>query len=128
MTKIAFPTNNGKTINPHFGRAQYYLVVTLDEDKNELEREQRPKAHHTSDAHHHEPGHHPPEGIFDPLTDCDLLIAGGMGPPAYRNIQQLGINLLLTGERKIEVALKAYLNKSLSHEAQLVHRHDDHHH
>ncbi len=40
--KIALITDDGKSISQHFGRAPYYLVVTL-EDGKEVNRELRPK-------------------------------------------------------------------------------------
>ena len=40
--KIALITDDGKTISQHFGRAPYYLVVTIDEGKV-IDRETREK-------------------------------------------------------------------------------------
>jgi predicted Fe-Mo cluster-binding NifX family protein len=49
--KIAAITENGTTISQHFGRAPYYLVVTV-EDGKVVSKEQRDKAgHHTFAAH-----------------------------------------------------------------------------
>ena len=31
MKKIAFPTEDGETISLHLGRAQFFLVATLDD-------------------------------------------------------------------------------------------------
>ena len=36
--KIAFPSNDGLTINPSFGQAQYYVFVTVENDQ-EVSRE-----------------------------------------------------------------------------------------
>jgi predicted Fe-Mo cluster-binding NifX family protein len=40
--KIAFITDDGKTISQHFGRASYYLVLII-EDEKETERQLREK-------------------------------------------------------------------------------------
>jgi predicted Fe-Mo cluster-binding NifX family protein len=50
--KIALITDDGKSISQHFGRAPYYLVVTL-EDGKEVNRELRPKQGHNQ---FHRPG------------------------------------------------------------------------
>ena len=67
--KIAVVTDDHKTISAHFGRAQYYDVFTV-EDNKVIEQETREKANHSqfSGEHHHHgaaarhhrrhPGHH----------------------------------------------------------------------
>ena len=57
--KIAFPTNNGKRINAHFGYATHYLVVTV-ENGAEIAREMREKDSHAGkhDDHHHDGNGH----------------------------------------------------------------------
>ena len=53
--KVAAITDDGKTISQHFGRAPYYLVVTLDNGKI-VARELRDKLGH---AHFANQGHGP---------------------------------------------------------------------
>ena len=43
--KIAVITDDGKTISQHFGRAPYYLVLTIEEGKI-VSREMRDKMGH----------------------------------------------------------------------------------
>ena len=89
--KIAAITEDGKVIHQHFGRAPYYLVVTV-EDGQEVSRELRSKlgqSHFVNEPHQHE-GHGAEHG-FDPaaqdrhaqmaapIDDCEALLCRGMG-------------------------------------------------
>ncbi|NPV56267.1 MAG: dinitrogenase iron-molybdenum cofactor biosynthesis protein, partial [Anaerolineae bacterium] len=53
--KIAFVTDDQQTISQHFGRAEYYLVISI-EDGQENGRELRAKLGHRQFAQ--ESGHH----------------------------------------------------------------------
>ena len=88
--KIAAVTEDGTTISQHFGRAPYYLVIAVEDGKI-LSKEKRDKAgHHTFAAHeeHLAPGerHGYDAGsqakhasMAQTITDCQVLLAGGMG-------------------------------------------------
>jgi predicted Fe-Mo cluster-binding NifX family protein len=133
--KIAFATQDGNTISKHFGRAPYYLVVTV-EDGKETAREMRDKANHTHFAHepHHESGAEQHPHGFSPeeqnrhfqmaasISDCTALVCGGMGNGAFVNLNERGIKPLLTDMNSIDEALKAYLDGSLvDHSAEMLH-------
>ena len=133
--KIAFATHDGKTISKHFGRAPYYLVVSIDNGV-ETGREMRDKANHTHFAHEpHDHGSATQEKHgFSPeeqnrhfqmaaaISDCTTLVCGGMGGGAYYNLNQRGIKPLLTDVDAIDEALKAYLEGTLvDHSAEMLH-------
>jgi predicted Fe-Mo cluster-binding NifX family protein len=55
--KIAIISDDGKTISAHFGRAQYYLVIAIENNK-ETHPEIRPKMGHaqfSGEPHEHDP-------------------------------------------------------------------------
>ncbi len=128
--KIAFPTNDGQFINPHFGRSQYFLVIETD-GKNIISRELRsndshqgmPDHHHEhghdhNHEHHNDPQHQAQQAkaharIFDLLHDVDILIAGNMGPGIYDQLVTNGYTVIKTNISLIEDALQAYLKGSL---------------
>ncbi len=115
--KIAFPTDDGQTISPHFGQATYYTVVNVS--GGELEREKRSKAHHGAQ---HTPGQgHNHADMFAGIADCQLLVVGGMGIPAYRAAHDHGLQVIATGLRDITSALQAYLGGTLQDEPSLIH-------
>ena len=124
MVKIAFPTEDGETISAHFGRAPFFTVVTLNEGEAP-QFEKRSKAFHGSaeqapGAEHHDHDHHP---MFAPIADCQVLIAGGMGQPAYDHAIAAGLKVLMTGEKSIAAALEAYRSGLLVSDPGRIHRH-----
>lgn len=147
-TKIAFPTDDNKTISRHFGQAAQFLVLTVD-DGRVVDRETRAKPAHSHD-HDHDHDHAAPDAValgsigvsapeqgrehgrghqamFDLLADCQVLVAGGMGQPAYDRATAVGLEVLLPGEKEIERALAAYLAGDLTSDMRRVHEHGHSH-
>jgi predicted Fe-Mo cluster-binding NifX family protein len=135
--KIAIVTSNGKTVHRHFGRSRHYMVITIEEGR-EIGRELRDKpAHqhghhgqhdhdhhdhgdHDHDHHGHGHGHNHAEMLV-PIADCEVVIAGGMGAPMARHLQEAGKQLIRTSRTDIDDAVAAYLNGSLGDEITLIH-------
>lgn len=89
--KIAVITDDGRLISRHFGRAPYYLVLTV-ENGQVVGRETRPKLGHTQfsgEGHSEEPhgsGHGMDSASHDRharmagnISNCQAIICGGMG-------------------------------------------------
>ena len=131
--KIAAITDDGKTISQHFGRAQYYLVFTV-ENGQIVGREMRAKLGHAQfggEPHAAEiPGQ--PHGM-DPashdrhiqmaqaILDCKALLCRGMGMGAYESMKVAGIQPLITDIQEIEAAVKAYINGQLVDHPEQLH-------
>ncbi len=125
MKKIAFPTDDGETISPHMGRAQYFLVATLA-DSAEASFEKREKPHHSQETEHtaHEhTGQGMGSAMFAPIADCQVLISGGMGEPAYEHARSLGLEVILPAEKNIPSALAAYRAGTLISDMRRIHKH-----
>jgi predicted Fe-Mo cluster-binding NifX family protein len=119
--KIAVITDDGKTISQHFGRAPYYLVVTI-ENGQIVNREMRDKLSHVHFANepHEEAKPGQPHG-FDPaaqnrhgqmaeaIADCQALLCGGMGRGAYESMRTRGIKPVVTEIASIDEAAQAYV-------------------
>jgi predicted Fe-Mo cluster-binding NifX family protein len=119
--KIAVITDDGNTISQHFGRAQYYLVSTV-ENGQIVDRELREKLGHSqfaSDPHATDiPGQ--PHGM-DPashnkhlqmakaIADCEALLCRGMGMGAYESMKTRGIRPIVTDIASIDEAVMAYI-------------------
>jgi len=130
--KIAAISEDGTTISQHFGRAPLYLVVTV-EDGNIVDKETRNKTgHHTFAAHHTElaPGEkhgydagsqvrH--DSMTDGITDCQVLIAGGMGWGAYESLKSRHIQGIVTDVQTIDEAVKLYLEDKLPNLMERLH-------
>lgn len=131
--KIATITEDGKTISQHFGRAPYYLVLTV-EDGRIVDRDLREKLGHAHFANEpHElgpPGQ--PHGT-DPaaqsrharmaqsIADCEALLCGGMGMGAYQSMQDLGIRPVVTDIESIDEAAMAYFEGRIVDQIDRLH-------
>ncbi len=131
--KIAVITNDGKSISQHFGRAPYYLVLTIEEGQI-VNREMRAKAGHnqfSSQPHgeeHHGDGHgldaasHDRHvGMAEAIADCKALLCGGMGAGAYESMRRLNIQPIVTEIRDIDQAAQAFIDGKLVDHTELLH-------
>jgi predicted Fe-Mo cluster-binding NifX family protein len=131
--KIALITDDGQTISQHFGRAQYYLVATI-ENGDVVQREMRSKLghNHFSSQEHAEQPADQPHG-FDPashnrhtnmaqaIADCEVLVCGGMGAGAYESMRALNIRPVVTNLVGIDEAIQAFLSNQLVDHTEKLH-------
>jgi predicted Fe-Mo cluster-binding NifX family protein len=99
--KIAVPTADWATISGHAGKARYWLLYDLSEQRDgpalpppvriELTREQLP--HYFKDD-----GPHPLDGV-------EIVLAGSAGDGFIRHMKKRGTDVLLTGETDPAAAL-----------------------
>jgi predicted Fe-Mo cluster-binding NifX family protein len=131
--KIAAITDDGKLISQHFGRAPYYLVLTV-EDGRIVGRELRDKlghAHFVNQPHEPEqPGQYHGMGtashnkhlqMAEAIADCEALLCGGMGMGAYQSMLARGIKPVVTQVREIDQAVLAYVEGKLVDQVDLLH-------
>jgi len=121
-TKLAVPTDDGETISRHFGQAKYFRVITLENDQT-ARSEMREKASHQHGDHSHPAGIHPGQQMIEVISDCQVLVCGGMGTPAYNRVVAAGLRVILTRQLSIDTAVQAYLLGTLNNEPNLVHTH-----
>jgi len=144
--KIAAVTDDADprsgTISAHFGRATKYLVVTV-EDGQITDSELRDKANH-HDFHQEESGHDhlliqpagykesPGHGhgrhsaekhkrMFETITDCQIVLARGMGQGAYTGLEQMGIRPILTEIKEISPAVQAVIDGTIEDHPERLH-------
>ena len=135
--RIAVVTDDQTTISQHFGRAHYCLVFTV-EDGQVVHQELRDKLGHDQfqqeehgqhdHDHDHQQGHGYGQHSQDKhsrmmanLTDCQVLLAGGMGMGARASLQAMGVEPVLTNVREVDAALQAYLAGELADQPKLLH-------
>ena len=123
--KIAAITDDGETISQHFGRAPFYLVVTIEAGKI-TDREMRSKLGHAQFASEPHPQEKPgqPHGM-DPashnkhlrmaeaIADCEALLCRGMGMGAYESMKARGIRPVVTDIVSIDEAAIAYAEEKI---------------
>lgn len=122
--KIAAVTEDGHSVSSHFGMAPEYRVYTV-EDGRITGEERRLKPHHSHHPDHREHGSHGGQGhtdMFAPIADCQVLLCGGMGTPAYQKAQQAGLEVVFTGGALPEV-VQAYLQGGVTSDLRRIHRH-----
>ena len=127
MKKIAFPTDDGESISRHLGAAQFYVVALLEDAGNvTFERREKPHHQHNQEARSGEQeDDHTQRGpaMFTPILDCQVLISGGMGRPAYDHALAQGLEVILPAQQNIREALDAYRTSRLISDMRRVHKH-----
>lgn len=131
--KIAAITDDGHTISQHFGRAPYYSVVTLENDRI-VAREQRDKLGHAQfGGETHAEGNDPRGHGFDPaaqdrharmaeaIADCQVLLCGGMGAGAYEGMRARGIKPVVTDIISIDEAVTAFIEGRIVDQTDRLH-------
>lgn len=131
--KIAAVSEDGITISQHFGRAPFYVVVTV-ENNAIIAREKRAKMGHAQfGGETHAEGEDSRGHGFDPaaqsrhslmaaaISDCQVLMARGMGAGAYESMKVAGIQPIVTEITTIDEAVNAYISGSLVDHTEKLH-------
>jgi predicted Fe-Mo cluster-binding NifX family protein len=131
--KIAVVTENEVTISQHFGRAPLYEVFTIENGKISG-KEKRSKVGHNQFAGQHE--QHTAQGGqhgFDPasqnrhagmaetISDCQVIIAGGMGMGAYESLKSYKIEPIITDVQDMEEAVSLFIQGNLPNLMERLH-------
>ena len=131
--KIATISEDGATISQHFGRAPLYVVITVEEGKI-ISKETRDKAGHHTFAAHPSPDLAPGErhgyeagsqvrhaNMAEAISDCQVLLAGGMGWGAYESMKSYNIEPVVTDVKNIDEAVQLYLDGKLENLRERLH-------
>ena len=126
--KIAFATDDGTTISAHFGRANFYEVVDVQNGKV-IGREKREKS-----SHHHQHNHHVHTNGEDhqsheerhlqmtlSIQDCDYVVARGMGYGMYNHLNALGKAAIITAISDIDSAAIEIIDGSIQNHIEKLH-------
>ncbi|HEY93102.1 MAG TPA: dinitrogenase iron-molybdenum cofactor biosynthesis protein [Dehalococcoidia bacterium] len=131
--KIAAISDDETTISQHFGRAPLYVVVSVEDGKI-ISKETRAKTgHHTFAAH--QPSDLAPgerhgydagsqirhQSMAETISDCQVLLAGGMGWGAYESMQSYNIEPIVTDVNSIDEAVQLYLDDKLTNLMERLH-------
>jgi predicted Fe-Mo cluster-binding NifX family protein len=131
--KIAVVTDDGKTISQHFGRAQFYEVLSV-ENGTIVSRERRPKVgHHTfshaeeqhrhqgSENHNDQAHQEKHQQMSETIKDCQIVITRGMGHGAYQWMIQNNIKPIVTDIKSIDEAAEAVINGDIIDHTEKLH-------
>jgi len=130
--KIAVPSNDNTTLSQHFGRTKGFIIFQISEGKilsteyrfNTLTRHVPDQQHqcgpnpgqcHDGDPDHHgKHGHHSHNRILDGLSDCEVVISGGMGYRLLEDLKGAGKNIYITQQENARIAVELFLNNELT--------------
>jgi len=131
--KIAAISDDGTAISQHFGRAPLYIVATVEDGKI-VSKESRVKSGHHTFAAHQPPDLAPGErhgydtgsqvrhqSMAETISDCQVLLAGGMGWGAYESMQSYNIKPVVTDVKSIDEAVQLYLDGKLTNLMERLH-------
>ena len=108
--RIVIPAEDGSGLNArlseHFGRAPYFIVVELDEDRNVSSIQAVP-----NESEHFGGFGRPPDRIlqFKP----NAVITFGMGPRALSIFQEAGVAVLKANADTVKEVIEAYRQDKL---------------
>lgn len=97
--KIVFPTNDLKTVEPHFGHCTYFEIFSV--------RGKEILSYEIYGTPTHEPGVFPK---YLGKLNSNVIITGGMGQQAINLFKAQNIEVILGASGNIEDLLKTYLN------------------
>lgn len=113
--KIAVAISDGGALSSHFGRSTGFVVFDVEGDKivGRQERVNTFTAHATGQCdgagHHHDDSHGHGD-IVNALSDCSVVLCGGMGRRAAEDLSAHGIRpFVVEGPQTVEDAVSAYL-------------------
>ena len=130
--KIAAISDDEITISQHFGRAPLYVVLEI-EDSKVVNKETRPKVGHQTFAaaerplapgerHGYDPGSQTKhQSMAQAITDCQVLLCGGMGWGAYESMKSYNIEPIVTNIASIDEAVQLYLEGKLPNLMERLH-------
>lgn len=101
--RVAFPSNDGKTISEHFGHCAHFVVFNIA-GKEIVSREELP-------APPHEPGVLPK---FLGEKNVTAIVCGGMGQRAIDLFDAQNINVVLGAGGNIEELVPSYISGQLA--------------
>lgn len=133
--KIALPSNDGTSVSAHFGRSRGFIVFEtadhqiLKEEYRENNVTGHVQGHHHDHDHDHHHGQgsenhaHSHAGILGVLSDCEAVIAGGMGHRLYTDLMAAGKKVYVTKENNARKAAELLLKDDLDHNPEVCCHH-----
>lgn len=130
---LAAVTDDGITISQHFGRAKYYEVIFVENNKVvKKERREKMGHHNFANAEHHHHDHNGEHGtdeashnkhvsMVEAIKDCSILLARGMGNGAFQSLVQLNIKPIITDIKHIDDAVQSVIDGTIVNHTEKLH-------
>lgn len=115
--KIALPTRDDQTISGHFGKMKAFIVVDVVDGVVTVRERRDMSGMPPCDSDHSAK----PKFVVNKISDCDVLIASGIGFAMRDLATEATIEVVLTRERLIDKAIEKYTKGALMNDIQLAH-------
>jgi predicted Fe-Mo cluster-binding NifX family protein len=135
--KVAIASDDGLNISQHFGRARFYIIYTIENDKVTAKEVRDKVGHHSfieghgaGSCHDHgAQGEHGTDAasqtkhqsMLNNARDCQYILAGHMGGGAFRSIVEGGIVPILTDMKDPDEIIKAMIEDRLENQTDRLH-------
>lgn len=108
--KLAFPTNDRKTLATRTGRCSEFAIVTIQNENSHIDYVKNLQEHnHTHDEpHEHEHSH---EAIIKVLEGIDMVFVKNIGKYLQQDFEQQKIRYEKIKEENIATIIQNYKNK-----------------
>ncbi|MBL7190626.1 iron-molybdenum cofactor biosynthesis protein [bacterium] len=110
--RIAIPSDDGNNFAAHTGRAQGFIIYDVNNGKSDKVeyRDNRYTGHalglhNTGDGHGQ---HHSHNSLLNALSDCQIMLAHGMGPRLVDDLDANGIQVVFCRETDADLAAQKF--------------------
>jgi predicted Fe-Mo cluster-binding NifX family protein len=134
--KIAVVTDDGTTVSRHFGRARYYAIFSIEEQrvlgKQMFDRSDTLQPTEEHEARHGLAGQIDCHGtgtaaaaahlrMIQPIEGCEALVSGGMSWSARECLLDAAVRPIVTDIEGLDEAVNAYLDGTIIDHVELLH-------
>jgi len=114
--KIGIASDDQLNIAQHFGRTQGFIIAEIEDGKvrNKDYRKNSFSMHMQAGGHEHGEHGHSHTSILEALSDCDLILARGMGRRIYDDLRANNIQSVITDQPTVDGAIAAYIEGELT--------------
>jgi len=114
--KIGIASDDQQNISQHFGRTLGFVIAEIQNGKI-LSKDYRKNTfsmHMQAGGHEHGEHNHSHSSILEALSDCEAVLARGMGRRIYDDLRSADIQSFITDQTTVDSALSAYINGTLT--------------
>ena len=122
--KAAVVTDEMQNDSAHFGKAKHYLVYDIEGGVVKGKEVRDKVGHGPRDHQHHQEGEAESrlhDTMLSNISDCEAIIAAGMGAPMFESIRAAGMKAFITRIRKADDAVRALAEGTLDNHPEFLH-------
>ena len=110
LMTILIPTNDQQSIAPHFGRANGYVKLKIEDGNIQKQFFANRFTHH----HNKQVQSHSHKDLIDIFSDCEIVIAAGMGRRLFNEFKSANKKIYFSDPELIDSAITLLQKGNLS--------------